>query len=192
MVADRLSCDQILYVPAARNPLKNEPPLTPVDHRLAMLALALADTPGARISTLELDRAGPSYTVDTLEALQAELGGHVELRLLIGADHALQFRSWKQWRHILELAKPAVMLRPPLTREAFLAQLEKMYDPDEAHQWYQWAVQLPLLDISSSDVRRRLDENSALDDVLDPAIIAYIRSHGLYGAATALGTGQND
>jgi nicotinate (nicotinamide) nucleotide adenylyltransferase len=143
LAAAQLGCDEILYVPAAINPLKSGTKLKPAppEHRLAMLLLAVADVPGAKISTIELDRKGKSYTIDTLRALHKQQGNSVgsspspRLRarppapspapifhLLIGADQALDFHRWKNWQEIIELATPAVMLRPPWSRRTHLRQ----------------------------------------------------------------------
>jgi nicotinate-nucleotide adenylyltransferase len=122
-IAQQLGCDRLLYVPAALNPLKVDSPPTDSSHRLEMLRRAVVDVPNAEICTIELERKGPSYTVDTLEELRRRLGEDVEMRLLIGGDQALEFHRWKDWKRIIELAEPVVMLRPPWNRETFREQL---------------------------------------------------------------------
>ena len=101
-----LECDNILFIPAAINPLKVNHPPASNEHRLAMLRLAIAEIPNAKTSTIELDRPGPSYTVDTLRSLKASRHQGIEASrenanaffLLIGADQALDFHRWKEWR----------------------------------------------------------------------------------------------
>ena len=86
--------------------------------------------PDAQVSTIELDRPGPSYTVDTLEHLRKAVGD-TELRLLVGSDQAVSFQQWKDWPRILELASPVVMLRPPLDAEAYEHRLGQVYSKEE-------------------------------------------------------------
>jgi nicotinate-nucleotide adenylyltransferase len=180
MVAKTLHCDRILYVPAALNPLKADAPPTDEQHRLAMLKLAIADVPNAAIDTLELDRPGPSYMVDTLATLRQRFGSDAEMRLLIGADQAVQFHRWRDWQRIIKLAVPAVMLRPPLREEAFVAALAENFSPEQVQQWRQWTIPLPMYDISSTEIRRRLRDGGEMSDILSPAVADYIREHRLY------------
>lgn len=115
----------LLYVPAARSPLKAGGPLASDADRLAMLRLAIGDRSGllgaaancVGVWTDEVDRArdgAPSYTIDTLRRLRRIVPARVELRLLIGADQAVSFHRWKSPRAIIRLAEPLVMFRPPI------------------------------------------------------------------------------
>lgn len=180
LVAQRLECDRIIYIPAARSPLKSDPPLSADAHRLAMLALAIANLEGAEISTIELERGGVSYFIDTLTELRRALGPGVEMRFLIGADQALEFRHWKDGQAILKLATPAIILRPPWTKQTLREALMREYEGEEAAQWLEWLVDVPLLEISATDIRRRLAAGERVDDLLDPFVLGYIRTHRLY------------
>lgn len=182
--AKQLRCTRILYVPTSVNPLKSEQPASNED-RLAMLRIALKDAPETEISTLELGTRAPSYTVDTLLALRAARGPETQIRLLMGSDSALSFPDWKNPRGILDLATPAVMLRPPETRESFAAALRTLHAPLDADFWMRCVVDVPMLAISATEVRRRFAAGEPVDDLLDPAVEAYIRAKGLYGVATA-------
>ena len=181
--ARELGCERIIYIPAAINPLKaspDQPSPTPAHHRLAMLRLALDGVPNAEISTIELDRAGPSYTIDTLRGLHATASSAF---LLIGADQALDFHRWKDWREILNLATPAMMLRPPWTRSTFQAALRERYDAEEASQWQTRVLStLPIVDVSATEIRKRMAAGSTLNGLVDPRVEAYIRKNRLYGA----------
>lgn len=180
MVAQRLECHRILYIPASINPLKTQSPPTDVHHRLAMLKLAIADVPAAEIDTLELGRPGPSFMVDTLEVLRGRYGKGTTLRLLIGADQAVQFHRWRDWKRIIELARPAVMLRPPLSEQAFLDALAEHFRPEQVRKWQHWTIPLPMYDISSTEIRRRMRDGGDLSDILSPKVADYIRVHQLY------------
>jgi nicotinate-nucleotide adenylyltransferase len=180
LVATRRSCRRIVYLPAARSPFKADETPTSDEHRLAMLRIALRDAPRAEVCTLELDRGGVSYFVDTLGALRVVLGPGVPLQFLIGADQAIAFHEWRDWRTILEMAEPVVVLRPPWRAEAFTTALGETYDAEETAQWLARIELTPLMDVSASEVRRRLAAGEPTDDVLDPAVAAYACEHGLY------------
>lgn len=172
--------DAIIYVPAATSPFKTDAPPTEASHRLAMLELALANLKHAAISTVEIDRATenePSYTIDTLRMMRDRLGAGVELRLLIGSDQLRSFDHWKDWRRIIELAEPAVMIRPPDTRDEVLAALP----PDfPRSKWESRILDLPLIDQSATDVRERLEKGRKVGDAIPENVKAYIAEHNLY------------
>jgi len=180
LVAARLGCARIIYIPAAANPLKTDLDVTAAEHRLAMLRLAVADVPGAQVSTIELDRPGPSYMIDTLRSLRSRVGDKTDLVLLIGSDQAMSFHDWKDWARIIELATPAVMVRPPLDMAAFRRQLAERYEPDEVERWLGYAVAVPQLDVDATSVRRRLASGGDVRGLLQPNVLAYIREHNLY------------
>lgn len=173
LAAEQVGAKRLLYVPANLNPLKQGTPPTPALHRLAMLRRALIHVPNAAISTIELDRPGPSYMVETLETLIASAAPGERFRLLIGADQALVFDRWKEWQRLLELAEPLVMDRPsspPAT------------PPESPPPVPMQRVVVPVMDISATEIRRRLAAGEPVGDLLPPEVEAYIREHGLYGA----------
>lgn len=184
LAAEHLNCEEILYVPAAVNPLKTDRPPTAPEHRLAMLRLAIADVPKARICTLELERTGPSYTIDTLGELRQQYAGGSTVRftLLMGCDQTLEFHRWRDWRRILELATPAVMVRPPWDETSFHAALHERYSKLEASQWMERIVPLPRMDVTATDVRRLIREgaNGRLHEWVSGAVLEYIRRNHLY------------
>jgi nicotinate-nucleotide adenylyltransferase len=184
--ARELGCEKVVYVPAAINPLKSgpdHPRPTPAQDRLAMLRLALRDVPHVEISELELNRKGPSYTIDTLRALRSNPSTSVppDLFLLIGADQALDFHRWRDWQEIIKLARPAVMLRPPWTLDGFTSALCQRYSPDESQQWLDRTLRtLPVLDITATDIRRSLRDGQPVTGMLASGVESYIRTHHLY------------
>ncbi len=191
----------LLYVPAAKSPLKTHGPIASDDHRLAMLKLGL-DLPGRRsIWTDELDRARwqrehggekPSYTIDTLRRLRSVLPKSVRLRLLIGGDQAAQFHKWKDAREVIRLAEPIVMAREPIDKVSSLySELDRdFWTREEKAAWCtRMAPNFPL-PASSTSVRElipRAPRNpeswkkiEGLSDITT-AVATYIIEHGLYG-----------
>jgi len=173
---DLLDAEEVLFMPAKVNPQRAAHPPAPPDARLAMVRAAIANRRALRVSDLELRRDGPSYTVDTLRALRAD-GERRPIRLLIGSDQALNLHTWRDPEEILELATPAVVLRPPHTREGFEREAEARGDP----RLLAWLLPIEPLDCSSTDARRRLAAREPVGDVLAPEVEAHIRAHGLYG-----------
>ncbi len=179
--AEAIGAERVLYVPARINPLKGDaPPASPED-RLAMLRLAIAGDPRCEIRTLELDREGPSYTVDTLRTLAAEAAAATppaQLVLLVGADAAIGFPKWRDPRAIASIAEVAVMLRPPFDEASFRDAYAKAWreaggDPAIEPRW----VLALGDDLASSTLVRR---DGGTDDL--PAGVAdYLRTHRLYG-----------
>lgn len=185
LVADQLGADRLLYIPAAISPLKRDSTPTDASHRLAMLRLAVASIPRAEIITIELERPGPSYTVDTLEELHRRARAGETFRLLIGADQALDFHLWKSWGRIIDLAEPVVMLRPPWDRGGFRRALMGRYKLAEVNAWIGRVVEVPAIDASATDIRRRLANGESVEADLPAEVEAYIRKHGLYGAGSS-------
>ena len=181
----KLACDEIIYIPTNQSPHKQDAAPTDAEHRLAMLEIALRDVPMARISTLELDRGGVSYFIDTVRELWGDLGLDTDLRFLIGADQALAFHDWKDWPQIIRYAYPAVMLRAPWTRQSFAQALYAAYGEKDAAEWLETLVETPQVDVRATDLRTGLATGDGLDDMIDPVVLRYIREHGLYGATPA-------
>ena len=189
--ADAIGAARIIVIPASISPTKTARPTDDI-HRLAMLELAFADEPRSVVSTIELDRAGPSYFVDTLRAMRAELGPDVDLRFLIGVDQALHFDRWREPDAILALATPVVLIRPPWSRTTFVHALSEVYGADDAERWGQWVLDAPLIDLSATQVRAMLRAGEDVGTALPARVIAYIREHGLYASPGASSPAQTE
>lgn len=182
----------LVFVPAARSPFKDAAPTTDA-HRLAMLRLASADLDHAAVWTDELDRArlgsdpdAPSYWVDTLRRAR-ELLPHARLWFIIGADQATSFHRWREPHEILQLAQPIVVLRDPLaTADALQHAIAETaaWTDEELAEWCGSVVDLPTIPGSATEARELLASGDthapALQPLLAPAVLAYIREHALY------------
>lgn len=182
---EAVGADRLLYMPASRSPLKDGIPETRAADRLAMLRAALEGRDHASISTLELDRPGPSYTVDTLRILRTRLPPTTAMRLLIGADQAADFHRWREPMEVIRLAEPLVMLRAPLeSRHALIESMRPHWPADELSRWERWIVGVPMIDASATEIRRLLREQGpdapALRDVLSEGVRTVIRERRLY------------
>ncbi len=171
----QLELEWVIFVPAGQPPHKLGEVITPAHHRLAMLELALASNPHFHISRVDLERPGPCYTADTLALLQEEWGLEAELYFIIGADSLLEMHTWYHPERIVGLAQLVVAPRPgnPL----HLAELEKLL-PGLSRRVRM--IQAPLLEISGTDLRRRVWEGRPIKYYLPEEVEAYIFEQGLY------------
>lgn len=189
----------MVYVPAARSPLKASGPVASDEDRLAMLRLAL-DLPGRRsIWTDELDRARrargrilPSYTIDTIRRARRVLPSSVTLRLLIGSDQAAAFHRWRDFRAIIRLAEPIVMAREPIVamHSLWSALGEGPWTREEKLAWCARIAPNFPMPASSTSLRERIaraprkaeawERRQGLDSVTT-AVAEYIIEHRLYG-----------
>lgn len=180
-VARMIGAQEVLFMPAQMNPQKADRPPTAVEHRLAMLERALQGHPLARISRLEIDHPGPSYTVDTLQRLIEDPDyAQATLRLLIGADQAVNFTTWKDWQTIEQIAEPVVMPRPP----HFRAGLEQAYKGVFEGDWARWmsrTLDLSTREDRSTDIRGMIRRGDSLETVLSSEVERYVHEHRLYG-----------
>lgn len=197
--ARRLGCRELVFVPARVNPLKVKTPPTEADLRIRMLEAAIEDHRReigdhdivTRISRVEVDRDGPSYMIDTLRTLHADLmsaAGEAagdprrrpRLRLLIGSDQALDFTRWRDWRDIVALAPPVVMPRPPATRATLARAYRERFPSDLAGRWATWTLDLPTDHVSSTDVRKVLGEGGRPMELLSQGVLDIIDATGIY------------
>jgi len=179
-VADQINCDHILFIPVNQSPHKQGKQTTPGEHRYAMTKLAVQKIPNTSVSRYELDRSPPSYTVNTLEELHRAINPKT-IRLLLGSDQAKSFTRWHQWERLLELATPAVVLRPPDKTPTDL--IESGLD----NRWLNWTIPTPLDPVSSTGIRRKLTvgNRSQVQDSLNENVLDYIVRHNLYTSAHA-------
>ncbi len=175
------SFDHITFVPAARPPHKQRA-CAAAEHRLAMLRLAISGDDLFRICELELARGGPSYTIDTLRALAREAGGDAELYWIIGADMLGDLPSWRRAGEVLDLANILVAVRAPWYErlEEIFASLEGSFTAAQVARLRQGVVRTPLIDISSTEVRRLVRQGGAVGHLVGEAVGRYIAEHGLY------------
>ncbi len=163
---EALALDTVLWIPAARQPLKDAPPLAPAGDRRRMVELAIEGDPRFSVDTVELDRGGLSFTVDTLEAL-AERRRGARLVLLVGADAWASFERWRDPQRILELAEVAVIARAG-------------ENPRTVSGHTPTVVTARRVDVSSTEIRDRVRRGLPLTGFVSDAVREYITASGLY------------
>jgi nicotinate-nucleotide adenylyltransferase len=160
----------VVFVPAARPPHKTRESLAPFGQRAEMLALAIAGHPAFRLDDLEKDRPGPSYTADTLEELHRRQPD-ANFALILGADCLPELATWRDPGRIGHLAEIIVVPRARAgPAERSVPQSVKI----------KTILEMPLIDISSHDVRRRVAEGRSIRYLVPRAVQCYIETHGLY------------
>jgi nicotinate-nucleotide adenylyltransferase len=174
-----LQLDEIVFIPASDPPHKPGQVQTAVDHRLRMVELAIANNPFFFLSRIEVDRPGPSYLVDTLRLLRREWGKEVELSFIIGGDSLEFFPLWHDPNGILAQLDYLIVVRRPgyVEKSEYNKQLEDRVPGITRHLL---TVKAPQMDISSTDLRRRVREGFTIKYQVPEAIEAYIKQHGLY------------
>jgi nicotinate-nucleotide adenylyltransferase len=180
----RLQLEKVLFVPAGDPWRKAGQDVTPVEHRLAMVRLLLASDPYFEVSTLEVERQGPSYTVDTVEALHQQYGPGLELYFILGEDALHDLPNWKEPARIISLAWLAVA---PRLAEGGRARADLEH---AVPGLLERVVPLPMptIDISSTALRERAKAGLSLRYLVPLAVEEYIRRHGLYAGNREPGT----
>lgn len=163
--AEVLGLARVLLVPCARQPLKSRGPVAAPADRKAMLELAVAGHPLFALDAEELERPGPSFTVDTLRALQERCPGE-RLVLLLGADAASDLPRWKSADEVARLAEIAVLTRPGA--------------PEVSSPLVRHVVATPAIEISASDIRARCLAGKSIRYLVPDAVAAYIEREHLY------------
>lgn len=182
---EELAATQVLLIPAAQSPHKQDSYPSSPAHRLAMIQLAIVDDSSLALSDLEILRAPPSYTVDTVAAVSHD-HPRSELILLMGADQLPRLHTWYKVNDILESVTIAVLQRPG--HDIDLSAVTQTLGPRLAQRIK--LLSTPLIDISATDIRHRIQAGESISDLVPPAVEKYIREHRLYlpDALTAHGS----
>jgi nicotinate-nucleotide adenylyltransferase len=172
----RLELDEILFIPTSSTPLKEDTVITPVEHRVKMLELAVAGNPAFRVSRIEIDRAGISYTVDTIAALKQSLGGESELYFITGLDSLETLPRWKEPDRIIRMCRLVTVCRPGY----------KVPDIDKLEKDIPGISESLIIiddlapDVSATDIRKRVAAGLPISHLVPIPVEQYIREKGLY------------
>jgi len=174
----KLHFDEVLFVPAGQPWLKLDRNITPAVQRMEMVRLAIADNPHFRLCTLEVERPGPSYTVDTLTKLQEQLGSEANLFFLLGRDTLAELPLWKEPKKVAQLCR--LVVAPRLgSKDLKRLQAEIPGLLDKIIQ-----LDMPIIGISSSDIRRRLAGGLSIRYLVPLQVEKYIAEHRIYPTPT--------
>lgn len=181
----RLGLDEVLFLPAGQPWLKLERDISSAADRVEMVRRAIADNPLFRVCTLEVERPGPTYTVDTLTALHRQVGRGARLFLILGLDALADFPLWKQPERVLQLCSLVVAPRT-IPSEAQASRSNAPKQQEEALRGLvDQAIQLdmPVIGISSSEIRRRVAQGLSIRYLVPYGVATYIAEHHMYMAS---------
>jgi nicotinate-nucleotide adenylyltransferase len=171
---DQAKLDEVWFTPTAIQPLKQKGPRATDAHRIEMVRLAIREEPTWRVCTIEIDRGGFSYSVDTLRQIHEELPD-ADLFFLIGADALQDVAKWKEPREIFRMATPLVVRRAA-QHAPDVDQLKLLCTTDTQPR----LIDMPAMNVSSSEIRRRVAAGELLDELVPAAVAKFINQHRLY------------
>jgi len=171
---EQFRLDRVVFVPNRQPPHKKDYQVTEAEHRYAMCVLATASNPFFEVSREELERPGPSYTVDTIRAFRARVGPNTELYFITGADAVLEIMSWREPDVILGEAHLVAVHRPGFD----LGRLAAVVGAERAARIL--TMPMPGIEISSTELRRRVAEGRSIRHLTADAVVDYINKMSLY------------
>jgi nicotinate-nucleotide adenylyltransferase len=177
--AAQIGAHTIIFIPAKCSPLKGFSPHASDTNRLAMIRLAIAGRDDFAASDCELKRPAPSYTLDTVRQFQREYGPQTTIHWLLGADSVEDLVHWHKIRELIDECNLTTMQRAGYEPPDF-DRFTPLWGPEPVAKLKRNVVQTPLIDVSSTEVRRRLAAGEDVRGMLHPDVIDYIHEHGLY------------
>ena len=183
-IQSSLGLDNVTFVPAGQPWLKADTPVSHVKDRVQMLRLALARRRAFELSTIEADRPGPSYTVDTMEALQRQLGSDADLFFLLGSDALMDIAKWKEPQRLIQLCQLVAFARPGFG----LPTMEALEAAVPGISLRVVFAEVPQVNIRATDIRCRIAEGRSIQRLVPRAVERYILEHGLYEAGSRRST----
>ena len=172
----KLDLDRFIFIPAGQPRLRADEYLTPAIDRLRMVELATGDNPHFQVCGIEIQRSGPTYTVDTLVELGQRFGPDTSLYFIVGADILGQFHRWKDPEKVLDACHLVVVSRPG-------------HRDDDWPEWFQGAdsskdkvtqLEIPMVDISGTEIRRRASLGESVRHLVPDLVAEYIQDRKLY------------
>jgi nicotinate-nucleotide adenylyltransferase len=196
-VCEALDLERVYFMPANQPPHKPERRLADGRHRLAMIERAIVDNPAFRVSAIEIDRGGISYSIDTLESFAAS-ERPAAVYFIVGIDTFREMQTWKEAARLFEIVNVVVTNRPPRVVERSIehlpvaAQEAFCYDPATLSYRHRSGTRvhfLPItgIDVSATSVRERVARGQSVRYLVPPSVERYIREHHLYRSGESIG-----
>lgn len=173
---EQLNLNEMLFIPAGQPWLKTERIVTPAQHRLHMLRLALDDRPHFRISEMEIERPGPTYTIDTISALKSDLNAGDELFFILGQDSLMQIPQWYRAKELVQLCYLAAAPRPGVKKPDLKALEAEITGIKQRIM----LMKEPKVDINATDIRERVARGLSVRHLVPEPVNRYIKEQKLY------------
>jgi nicotinate-nucleotide adenylyltransferase len=176
-VFEQFALDKIIFIPTGVPPHKRSHVVTAARHRFEMVRLATAGNPRFEVSRVEIDREGLSFTVDTLQEMKTLNPPGSRLYFITGTDAILGVETWREPERLMRMCQFIAVQRPGLDPEAARQGLDRL---EERYNCRILRADVPAIDTSSSDIRRRVGELRSIRYLVPEAVETYIHEHGLY------------
>lgn len=173
----RLSLDKVIFIPVGQAPHKSAPKMTGRRQRYEMVMLATLDHPHFEVSSIEIDRPGVTYTFETVSRIIQDASTQDEFYFIAGADALMDLDSWRSVDTLLKMVTFVGAARPGTDQGALLEKIEGLRVKYQARIML---AELPELDISSTDLRKRVNEGLSLRYLMPESVALYIHKHRLY------------
>ena len=177
--AKSIGAEKLIFIPAKRSPLKGFLPKVNDRDRLEMIALAIADEESFEVSDFELKKPAPSYTLKTVEAFQSEFDQEFSIYWLIGADAVDDLVYWHRITDLIDACNLVTMYRAGCEPPDF-TKFQAVWGRQRVEKLQQNIVKTPLVDISSTEIRKRLAQGRNASKMLHKAVLSYIQQDSLY------------
>jgi len=176
-IREAMNLDKVLFIPTGTPPHKDALNVTDMEHRYNMVMKAVCTNKHFEVSRIDMERAGYTYTEDTLTDLKKIYGEDTKLYFIIGADIIYDLVKWHNFRNVFALCEFAACMRPGYDRDSFLRKI------DELQRLYGAVIHIcdvPLVDISSTMIRDRLRKHKSIKYLVPESVEEYIYENGLY------------
>ncbi len=172
----KLRLARVLFVPAGQPWLKTGRTISPAAHRVEMVRGAIATNPHFELSTVEVDRPGTSYSVETIAILQQQMGAEATIFFLVGWDSLAELLQWKEPAKLIQLCKLVAVTRPGFSRPDLKTLEASVPGVIQSVIW----LDIPPVDISSSDIRKRVAQGLSIHGLVPEGVESYIKEQKLY------------
>jgi len=167
---------KVIIIPAGHPAIKPKDEVTPAEHRLQMLRLAVENSPDLQVSEMEIERPGPSYTVDTIAQLRNSSGEDNDLYFIVGWDSLLQMPEWREPKRIIEMCRLIAVPRPGYRRP----DIKELEDQIPGITQRTLMLEKPLIDINASVIRKMVAGGESIERFVPGPVIEYIKKYKLY------------
>ncbi|TYQ15934.1 UNVERIFIED_CONTAM: nicotinate-nucleotide adenylyltransferase [Acetivibrio alkalicellulosi] len=176
-IREEFKLDKVLFIPSGNPPHKTKQKVTQCNHRLNMVCEALKGNPFFEVSSIEIKRMGYTYTVDTIEELRGFLGDNACIYYLIGADVLFDLLTWKDYESVFKTCEFIATLRPGNETDDFAKQIMYL---ESTFQAKINKADIPLVEISSTEIRQRVNEGKSIKYLIPESVEKYIKDNKLY------------
>jgi nicotinate-nucleotide adenylyltransferase len=178
-IADQLALDKVIFIPAGRPPHKLHQTISPAEHRLKMVELAIADNPQFAVSNWELSSTGPAYTILTIEHFLSAYPND-SFFWIIGADSLADLPTWREFRRLIETVNIVTAWRGGIDIEAVLMTLAQTLEPAHFEKLKKNLVRTPMIELSAREIREKVRQGRSIRYSVPEAVERYIIKEGLY------------